>query len=478
MGRMDVYSLYNQLLLSLNTIYNSFNYLDYSYSDLEKILIEEIKKNKELYNDDNNYCSLIRKIIVSRFVHETKNILSNDDGAIKLLNKYINLNIMNTGKYEYAIKQFIKFCQFLKINDYVPSSNVIDSLLSDNKIISKVVGSVVEKNKKSILDGKIDFLFDDHFQLSIIESYCCLNNINMINDDLNFELDDDYYKDSLNLYYNQIKDIPLLTKEEEKTLAIKIKNGDQEAKEKFITSNLRLVMAVARRYYDFGIPMQDLVQEGNIGLMIALDKFDPNKGYKFSSYAVYWIRQVIYRFIIRKSNLIKISANKADRLRWYKKNIWKLSKILNHIPSEDEIIEYLGLTQKEIDINNLLLEKPVSLNKVINEEDYALENLLLVDKNSVEDLVSEKILRDELFEAFKEAGLTEREKMILEQRYGFNYSEPKKLEEISKEFNITKERVRQLESFAINKIRRSSEAIEILSDYANKPDEIISKMKN
>ena len=476
MKKINIYSLYNKLLPSVKLFYKSFNYLDYSIEVIEKLLLNEIEKNMNSYTDDNNYCLLIQEKITNLLISKTKIQLENDDTAVDLLDKYINLNISFSSKYQTAIRELVKLGKFLSSYDYFPTPDVLDSLLKKNKTINKILACVVDKNKKNIINGNLDKIFEDSILISIIETYCLLNNINVIDND--FELNNDSYTDSLSSYYADIRNIEVLTREEENRLITLAKNGDETAKNKLIESNLRLVAAIARKYFIFGIPIQDLIQEGNIGLMSALNKFNPSLGIKYSTYAVFRIRQAIFRYILRKKYTFALSYYKAEKTREYAKKIRKLTTLLNHVPSNDEISEYLGISAKEIDEYKMIQEKPVSLNKIIGEEEnIELGNYYLVDKDSLDKKIDAIELKGDLTKVFNIAQLDSREIYILKQRYGLDYTTTKTLEDLGMELNLTRERVRQLETRAINKIRKCPEAIEILSDYADRPSQIIAKMR-
>lgn len=248
----------------------------------------------------------------------------------------------------------------------------------------------------------------------------------------------------LDIYLREISRFPLLTPEEEKDLAIKIEAGDKKAKEKFILSNLRLVVSIAKKFQNFGLPILDLIQEGNIGLFEAVNRFDWRKGYKFSTYATWWILQGILKALEKKSNDIKIPFGFSHKIRMIE---------------EIEAREKLSL-EKELKITESMLRNiikarkaiyPVSLDKPIGEGEELLEEVL-PDRNSQEKEIKNDLLREKIKEILSK--FDERKRVIIELRYGFNGEEKLTYEEIGKRIGISRERVRQLENEALSQLHK------------------------
>ena len=267
----------------------------------------------------------------------------------------------------------------------------------------------------------------------------------------------------------------ILSAEEEKELAIKMKNGDKKAREIFINSNTALVVHIAKDYKNKGISFLDIVQEGNIGLIIAADKFDPEKGYRFSTYAAYWIKQRIRRSIISKWRTILMPDefyNKGIKYIILKKYI---KEKLNHEPTKYEISEITKIPVDVVDALDTVFNEVLSLNKNVENEGREIEiGELVIDKNSnVEDECISNILTYELNNLI-DSSLTDREKGVIEHLFGLNNKTPKTLEEIGKIYGVTKERIRVNKENALNKLRKKR----IINSFAIYTENEIEALNN
>ena len=262
--------------------------------------------------------------------------------------------------------------------------------------------------------------------------------------------------ESLRTYINEINKIPLLTREEEDDLARRMAQGDDKAKEKLINSNLRFVVKIAKKYMNKGLPLVDLINEGNMGLIMACKKFDYKKGYHFISYAVWWIRQSIAKAIAEQVGMIRLPLNRYLQLAKIKK-VQKERNINDDEIDAEEIADFLNT--KEDYINDILKASKsyVSLdNPVANDKkEIRLEDVLLDTKNREPvDVIYEKNLTEVINQTLQT--LTEREQLILKHRFGLDNHEELSLSEIGKMFNLTKERIRQIEKKAIRRLRHPS----------------------
>lgn len=265
---------------------------------------------------------------------------------------------------------------------------------------------------------------------------------------------------TLDLYLREIGQVKLLTPEEELELAKRVKNGDDQAREQMIKANLRLVVKIARDYEGQGLPLLDLINEGNIGLMKGVERFDPSKGAKLSTYAALWIKQSVRRALSNFSKTIRLPDHVVDKLAKIRKAEMHLHEILDREPSDEELADHLGLDARRVHSYREAARAPVSLDAPISDTDSNQVSEVVADPNAAapfERLVKEtdKALILEVF-----GGLTPREQTILAMRFGLKDDRQKTLEEIGQHFGVTRERIRQIESEALKKLRVKMEARE------------------
>ena len=288
--------------------------------------------------------------------------------------------------------------------------------------------------------------------------------VDNLGDDLS--LDNISLDDPVKVYLREIGRVPLLSTDEEVELAVKITEGDERAKQRLTEANLRLVVSIAKKYVGRGMYFLDLIQEGNVGLIKAVDKFDYTKGYKFSTYATWWIRQAIARAIADQARTIRIPVHMVETINKMTKIQRQLIQDLGREPTPEEISEAMGgeLTPKRVrEIQRIALE-PVSFELPIGEEDDSHLVDFIEDKEteSPVDYTTKQLLKEELYAILKD--LSEREERVIRLRYGLDDNRPRTLEEVGKEFNVTRERIRQIEAKAIRKLRHPTRS-KRLGDY-------------
>jgi RNA polymerase primary sigma factor len=259
----------------------------------------------------------------------------------------------------------------------------------------------------------------------------------------------------LNRYLQEIGRIPLLTPQDEIELARKIKKGNAAARERMINSNLRLVVTIARDYVNLGLPLLDLISEGNIGLTKAVERFDPAKGAKLSTYAMWWIKQSIKRALANQSKTIRLPVHLVDKIAKVRRVSLQLSDELGREPSDDELGEELGIAGEKVARIRSLGIRPASLDAPITDDDSTEFAESVGDETAETPLewLSDKNLRSEV-KGLLEV-LDKRELKIISQRFGLDGGRPKTLEDVGRDFGITRERIRQLQNSALTKLRRA-----------------------
>ena len=334
-------------------------------------------------------------------------------------------------------------------------------------------------NNQNILDaiGEIDFdpeqlekLYDNLEQqgIEIVED---MGDIKIDDIDLGDGKDSDFVADGavtvddpVKVYLKEIGRVPLLSSEEEIDLAIRIANGDVQAKQRLSEANLRLVVSIAKRYLGRGMQFLDLIQEGNLGLIKAVDKFDYTKGFKFSTYATWWIRQAITRAIADQARTIRIPVHMVETINKVKKVQSQLLHQNGHEPTPDEIADELDLPVDKVREIMRVAQEPVSLETPIGEEEDSHLGDFIPDDGAPApaDAASHTMLREQLSDVL--STLTPREEKVLRLRFGLEDGRSRTLEEVGKEFNVTRERIRQIEAKALRKLRHPSRSRK-LKDY-------------
>ena len=338
------------------------------------------------------------------------------------------------------------------------------------------------KKKKNMLDYQeiIDSFTDAEFDADKVEKvfdFLEANNVDVkISDDVEEEEDiildpeDDIdiekidlsvpegvsIEDPVRMYLKEIGKVPLLSAEEEIELAKRMENGDVEAKNRLAEANLRLVVSIAKRYVGRGMLFLDLIQEGNLGLIKAVDKFDFRKGFKFSTYATWWIRQAITRAIADQARTIRIPVHMVETINKTLRTSRMLLQELGREPTNEEIAKKMNMPVAKIDEILKTSRDPVSLDTPIGEEEDSQLGDFIEDESllSPVDSASFSMLKEELEEAM--ASLTERERNVIKLRFGLDDGKTRTLEEVGKEFNVTRERIRQIEAKALRKLRHPS----------------------
>ncbi len=273
-------------------------------------------------------------------------------------------------------------------------------------------------------------------------------------------------EDPVRMYLKEIGNVPLLTSEQEVDLAMRVEAGDVQAKRELTEANLRLVVSIAKKYVGRGMPFLDLIQEGNMGLMKAVDKFDYTKGYKFSTYATWWIRQAITRGIADTGRTIRVPVHMVETINKTLRMTRQLLQELGREPTPEEVADRLGVPASRVREVLKISRDPVSLDTPIGEEDDSHLGDFIEDDTALSpaDSATFSMLREELANALE--SLTERERQVVKLRFGLEDGRARTLEEVGREFNVTRERIRQIEAKALRKLRHPSRS-KRLKDFLN-----------
>ena len=319
--------------------------------------------------------------------------------------------------------------------------------------------NVVEKDKNKIneeedllnsfsLDGAPEPEYDD-----------LVSEDDLTDEDLEITAEnvDQFADDSVRLYLREIGKIPLLSNEEEVDLAYRIVKGEKKAKDKMVEANMRLVVSIAKRYSGRGLDFLDLIQEGNTGLLRAVEKFDPDKGFKFSTYATWWIRQAITRAIADQARTIRIPVHMVETINKVLRATRKLTNELNREPTVEEIAKEMGMEPEKIDYVMKIKQDIASLDATVgrdgDDEDSVLGDFIEDEgRVSPEDAAAAQMLKEQIAEIL--SSLSEREQKVVKLRFGIGGGRPHTLEEVGAEFSVTRERIRQIEAKALSKLRK------------------------
>jgi RNA polymerase primary sigma factor len=303
-----------------------------------------------------------------------------------------------------------------------------------------------------LIDGDDDVLLSETEEIELIDDVDVLEGVST--------------EDPVRMYLKEIGNVPLLSSEEEVELAKRVEQGDEEAKKKLTEANLRLVVSIAKKYVGRGMPFLDLIQEGNMGLMKAVDKFDYTKGYKFSTYATWWIRQAITRGIADTGRTIRVPVHMVETINKTLRMTRTLLQELGREPTPEEVADRLNVPVARVREVLKISRDPVSLDTPIGEEDDSHLGDFIEDDTALSpsDSAAFSMLRAELNTALE--SLTEREREVVMLRFGLKDGRARTLEEVGKEFNVTRERIRQIEAKALRKLRHPSRS-KRLKDFLN-----------
>lgn len=358
--------------------------------------------------------------------------------------------------------------EFLRRINYDLDMEQTKSLLENVPVVSNAIKFLVNKYLGMINNGEIDNISEVPLILNLLEIYCDENDIKTIPDEISLTQEESKSLESTAIYLRDIN-LPLLSRNDEIKYATLSIEGNLRAREILVERNLKLVVSIAKRYLGRGFEFLDLIQEGNIGLMTAIERFKPDKGYKLSTYATWWIRQGITRAIADKGRTIRIPVHIYEKQKKYFYTISKLEKDLGREPSLEEIAIEMGISLEKVTELATILPSLTSLDsKIGDDEDTEFSNFVSDEKVDIEEDYENKDLQSKISDLLNRSNIKDREREVLILRFGLNGNRARTLEEIGQIYGCTRERIRQIESRALQKLRQSK-YIKDFAIYMNKP---------
>ncbi len=425
----------------------------------------EIEKSKNFGLSEESYIEFIALAIKDQLTIRVKEIIDDPTILFKRLNNYINEKIVKDIDYEKTLQFFNELNDFFDLYNFIPEPKWLENLITKNETIKQMLDIIFQKHYVELLDQKKLNIFSNHLLNLFISMYSNIKNME------HKESIDAYLSNDVMLYLNDIGKTPLLTKDEEIKLAKKMKQGDKEAKELFIQSNLRLVVSIARRYVGGKLSFLDLIQEGNIGLIKAADSYDVEKGYRFSTFATPCINRAILEAFADEKHL---SSNMIQKIKVYKNTVDSLSERLGRKPSFREIADEMKISVlKVIQLYQMQLNA-VSLNALVDGTEKELEEFISNDSELMERHVDAEFLKQNINDLLQNCDFSDRERDILQCRFGFDKKGVMTLKALGKRYNLTQQMIRKIEEDALWKIRM----VENIENYAFFLDDYSCALRN
>ena len=434
-------------------IFLKYDFLDLTIDDYNQIVLE-LGNSKDLVKD-----------IETKLNDMITKLLSNDERALYVIDNFINKRLIETNSYGNAINNINILLDYFGKFNFNFNPELIIKLLSKNDRMNQFLKIIVTNNNKLIN------LVNDGILGLFIEIYCSLNNIEISNNKDDNE-DNDYpinVSSAYRMYINEIKKFRKLSQEETVELFKRYNQGDMEAKKKLIEHNLRSVSFIANNYIETIIPLLDLIQEGNMGLIRAVENFDVSKGFSFSTYAKWCIRHSMIRYITDNSRLIRVPAYLHERNMKYVNTVRKLRNELNREPTNEEIATEMNVNINWVNYMQTVFVSTISMDMLMDNDNDNKNKYQFQSDYVLEDEVVQDDLVDKVNELMNKCNLSDKEKKVLKYRFGLGGSKIRALTDLAKEMDITREAARQIEARALIKIKNSS-YIKEFAIYMDSPD--------
>ena len=476
--QMSIEEICNRFSSTLLEIYETFEFCKVPKEKYNKIVYQEILKSLKDCLNFKDYESCIKNKIINRMEKIVKNKLICFDVALKIASNYINQYLVNPKTPEDALKNFDVLQLFFEKYSYTVNSSFLFQLTFRNVIYDNMLNLVLEEYKDIIDSRDYKNLFVNPLIILTIDAYLTQKQKDKTNEPIFDDFDEKEFPDSVKLYLKEISKYPILSAKQERDYLIKIAKNDQVARQEFINSNLRLVVTIVKKYMDCGLPLLDLIQEGNIALIKAVDKFEISKNFRFSTYGIPCIESYIIRLIENTKQSVRIPIYLHKKINSYKKIFLKLCNTLGRVPTKEELAKEMNVSVLEIERYELLQNDVVSLNTIVDEDKATELQDFLFDKKHLgaEEIIVRNFLSIYMEEIFELSKLTKKEIEVVKFRYGFYGDLPLTLEEIGKMYGTTRQNIYKIHLKAIRKMRKL-EKINDLAVYLANPDRALERIK-
>lgn len=476
-AKLDINDIYNMFSSSFNKIYKKYSFINIDRNEFKSMVRETINETKNNYDGEIEYEKYLIKALNRKILGLIRLDMKDQTKLFDIINNYINQEFSKDIDYNSAINSFDKLENFLELCECSLTLDIIERLVKENSLINKLLITIYEVDREDIFNDSYEGTYND-LVVYFIQMFCKVHNIKIKENEIKYsDMGAFASRSSTDIYLREIQNYKLLTREEELDMIKRYKSGEIEVRDEFLSRNLKLVVSIAKKYLGRGVALTDLIQEGNMGLMKALDEFDLSRECRFSTYATNWIKSYITRYIAGKSRNISLPNHFFYELGIFRKVYTNLEKQLDRKPTISELADKTGKNKDVVLRYFDYLNDTKSLNdKVGDEDDTEFSYFIPSSDESLETVAIKKDLSSGLTELLNKCHLKPRELEVLMLRYGLNGDDPLTLEEIGRKYNLTRERVRQMESSALMRIRRSP-YVKLFAEYTSNPAKSMENIK-
>lgn len=476
-AKLDINDIYNMFSSSFNKIYKKYSFINIDRNEFKSMVRETINETKNNYDGEIEYEKYLIKALNRKILGLIRLDMKDQTKLFDIINNYINQEFSKDIDYNSAINSFDKLENFLELCECSLTLDIIERLVKENSLINKLLITIYEVDREDIFNDSYEGTYND-LVVYFIQMFCKVHNIKIKENEIKYsDMGAFASRSSTDIYLREIQNYKLLTREEELDMIKRYKSGEIEVRDEFLSRNLKLVVSIAKKYLGRGVALIDLIQEGNMGLMKALDEFDLSRECRFSTYATNWIKSYITRYIAGKSRNISLPNHFFYELGIFRKVYTNLEKQLDRKPTISELADKTGKNKDVVLRYFDYLNDTKSLSdKVGDEDDTEFSYFIPSSDESLETIAIKKDLSSGLTELLNKCHLKPRELEVLMLRYGLNGDDPLTLEEIGRKYNLTRERVRQMESSALMRIRRSP-YVKLFAEYTSNPAKSMENIK-